>query len=350
MKLRDLGEFPFLRRLRDRVPTASSVLLGIGDDCAAVSLPGITVITTDALVENVHFRRAWTTFDALGEKAFTVNASDIAAMGATPTVVLLSLALPSDSEIAEIDAFFAGFLRAAQASETTLIGGNLSTAPCLMISVTLLGHAPHGIITRAGAQAGDDIYVTGTVGDAALGLRVLQEGQSGPAAEAVKARFLRPTARLAVARELATHHLANAMIDVSDGVVQDLGHICEESQVGAALEASALPVSSAYHALQGEDRRLALTGGEDYELLFSAPLAHRVAVNALAHTSGCAITRIGTIVSAVNGINVRNPDGTIDAPASAGYDHFRAKGRWLARFAHSIARSLRSLYSLWLMV
>ncbi len=193
MKLRDLGEFPFLRRLRDRVPADPRVFLGLGDDCAVLSLPGMTLLTTDAMIEGVHFRREWTSFSTLGEKAFAVNASDIAAMGGEPTFALLSLGVPQQCEVEDLDAFFNGFVRAAEACGTALIGGNMSAAPCLMLSVTLLGQAPHGVITRSGAQVGDDLYVTGTLGDAALGLRLLQEERDGPAAQAVKARFLCPS-------------------------------------------------------------------------------------------------------------------------------------------------------------
>lgn len=324
MKLRDLGEFPFLRRLRDRVPVDPRVLLGLGDDCAALSLSGTTILTTDAMIENVHFRLEWTSFAVLGEKAFVVNASDVAAMGGDPTFALLSLGVPQDCEVENLDAFFDGFVQTAQACGATLIGGNMSAAPCFMISVTLLGQAPHGIITRAGARPGDDLYVTGTVGDAALGLRMLQEGRDTTEARAVKARFLCPTARLAVGREIVARGLATAMIDVSDGLLQDLGHLCEESHVGAMVEARAVPLSAAYQALRGDqDWTLALTGGEDYELLFSVPAERREAVRALAQSNDCAITRIGRIVPPTEGLSVYSPDGTRYIPTHGGFDHFR---------------------------
>ncbi|MBI3302083.1 MAG: thiamine-phosphate kinase [Deltaproteobacteria bacterium] len=324
MKLRDLGEFPFLRRLRDRMPADPRVLLGLGDDCAALSLPGTTLLTTDAMIEDVHFRREWTTFFVLGEKAFAVNASDIAAMGGEPTFALLSLGVPQECEVEDLDAFFDGFVRAAGACGAALIGGNMSAAPCLMLSVTLLGRAPHGVVTRAGARVGDDLYVTGTLGDAALGLCLLQEGRNGAEAQAVKARFLCPSVRLAIGQEVAARRLATAMIDVSDGLLQDLGHLCEESQVGALVEAPTLPLSAGYRALLGDrDWSLALTGGEDYELLFSAAAEHRAAVGVLAQSSGCAITRIGCIVPQAEGLSVCGPDGTTYTPAHAGYDHFR---------------------------
>jgi thiamine-monophosphate kinase len=324
MKLRDLGEFPFLRRLRERLPADPRVLLGVGDDCAAVALSGTTVLTTDAMIEDVHFRREWTTLAMLGAKAFAINASDILAMGGEPTFALLSLGVPQDTEVEDLDAFFEGFLRAAGDCGAALIGGNLSAAPCLMISVTLLGQTLHGVITRAGAQVGDDVYVTGTLGDAALGLRMLKEGRADSAAEQVKARFFCPTIRFAVSRELAARHLAHAMIDVSDGVLQDLGHLCAASQVGAVIDAPSLPLSESYQTvLEKNQWDTALTGGEDYELLFTAAQDQREALVQLARTSHCPITRIGHIVAQSEGLTVRGPDGTPLTVARTGFDHFR---------------------------
>ena len=324
MKLSDLGEFPFLSRLRNRIPTDRRVVLGLGDDCAAVTLSGTTLLTTDALVENVHFRREWTPFSLLGEKAFAVNASDIASMGGEPAFALLSLGIPHTCEVEDLDAFFDGFIGATTACGAALVGGNLSAAPCLMISVTLLGRAPYGVVTRAGARVGDDLYVSGTLGDAALGLRFLQEGRDDPVAQQSKARFLRPSARLTIGREVAARHVVSAMIDVSDGLLQDLGHLCEESQVGAIIEAPALPLSAAYRALIGEQNwSVALTGGEDYELLFSTPVEHHAAIQELARVSDCPITRIGRIVPQSERIAVRGSDGTVYTPERAGYDHFR---------------------------
>jgi thiamine-monophosphate kinase len=245
-------------------------------------------------------------------------------MGGEPTFALLSLGVPQGCEVEDLDAFFDGFVRAAGACGAALVGGNMSAAPCLVLSVTLLGRAPYGVVTRAGARVDDDLYVTGTLGDAALGLRLLQEGRDDPAARALQARFLRPSARLAVGREVAARRLATAMIDVSDGLLQDLGHLCEESRVGAVVEAPALPLSPGYCALLGaEDWGMALTGGEDYELLFSAAAEHRPLTGALARGSGCAITRIGRIVPQTEGLSVRGPGGAVYTPARAGYDHFR---------------------------
>jgi thiamine-monophosphate kinase len=324
MKLRDLGEFPFLRRLQSRVSQDARVQLGIGDDCAALSLPGTTLLTTDTLVENVHFRREWTSFSMLGEKAFAVNASDIASMGGEPTFALLCLSVPNDTDVEDLDAFFDGFLHAAEMHNVSLIGGNMSAAPCWMIAVTLLGNAPDGILTRAGAQNEDDVYVTGTLGDAALGLRMLQAQRTGDDAEFVKSRFLRPTSRVAVGRALASQHLVHAMIDISDGLLQDLGHVCAASKVGAEIEGERLPLSPSYRALLGErEWELALTGGENYELLFTASSIHQTAIAEVAQTLHCPITHLGRITPQAHGIQVRLADGSVYVPTQAGYDHFR---------------------------
>jgi thiamine-monophosphate kinase len=260
----------------------------------------------------------------LGEKAFAINASDIIAMGGTPTFALLSLGVPQETEVEDLDAFFNGFLRAAGDCGATLIGGNMSAAPCLMISVTLMGQTSHGVITRAGAKLGDDIYVTGTLGDAALGLRMLQEGRSDSFAENVKGRFLCPTIRFSVSRELAARHLVHAMIDVSDGLLQDLGHLCAASHVGAVVDAPALPLSLAYQTMLGKNHwKTALTDGEDYELLFTAAPEQRETIVQLAQTSRCPITPIGHIVSRSEGLTVRGQDGLPLTLTRSGFDHFR---------------------------
>ncbi len=329
MIIRDVGEFAFLRRLRARLPDAchaAQVRLDVGDDCAALALPGTTVLTTDALIEGVHFRPGWAPFDVLGRKAFAVNASDVAAMGGTPTFALSNLGVPPDTPVEALDALFDGFLAAAGEQRTSLVGGNLSMAPQLTIAVTLLGRVASGLVTRAGARLGDDLYVSGTVGDAALGLRLLADGTGSDANSAavhsLTARFLLPTARVSVGCALADQRLATAMIDVSDGLLQDLGHLCEASHVGALVETNRLPLSDAYRTVAGSDCTPALTGGEDYELLFSAPRAARPALQNMAGAHGCALTRIGRVQPQDDGVRVALPDGVHPAAEFSGFDHF----------------------------
>ena len=329
MTIRDVGEFAFLRRLRARLPDAchaAQVRLDAGDDCAALALPGTTVLTTDALIEGVHFRPGWAPFDVLGRKAFAVNASDVAAMGGTPTFALSNLGVPPDTPVEALDALFDGFIAAAGEQRASLVGGNLSMAPQLTIAVTLLGRVASGLVTRAGARPGDDLYVSGTVGDAALGLRLLADetgsDSNSAAVHSLTARFLLPTARVSVGCALADQRLATAMIDVSDGLLQDLGHLCEASHVGALVEADRLPLSDAYRTVAGSDCTQALTGGEDYELLFSAPRAARPALQNMAGVHGCALTRIGRVQPQDDGVGVVLPDGVHPAAEFSGFDHF----------------------------
>ena len=249
-------------------------------------------------------------------------------MGGAPSFVLLSVSIPQEDSVEDLESFFDGFLAAASERNVALIGGNMSAAPCLMLSVTLLGHAQYGIVPRSGAHIGDDLYVTGTLGDAALGLRLFQnghsDGQSDVFAQQVKDRFLCPTIRYEVSQELASQNLPTAMLDVSDGLLQDLGHMCEESRTGAVVEATRLPLSEGYTSILGPDAwDLALTGGEDYELLFTAPVAHRTLLRTLAQTCQCPITRIGTIAPEGAGITVLDAAGQPYTPAHAGHDHFR---------------------------
>ncbi len=320
MKLRELGEFAFLEELRDRIPQNPRVLLGLGDDCALLAPSGKVLATTDSLVEGVHFLREWTSLESLGRKAFAVNASDIAAMGGEPTFALLSLGLPPDTSVEELHGFFQAFVAEASRYQAVLVGGNLSASPCLSITVTLLGRAPYGILTRRGMRAGEDLYVTGTLGDAALGLRLLREGKGH---HPIVQRFLEPLARVRTGQLLAQRRLATAMIDISDGLLQDLGHLCAESRVGAVIEGSWLPLSSEYKELLGSGNwELALTGGEDYELLFSAPPGQERMLKRVGEKSGCPITRIGRVVEGARSIEVRDQAGLCYRVQRKGHDHF----------------------------
>ena len=330
MKMGELGEFPFLRRLRERLPRTNQdkrVDLGVGDDCAALSLPGTTVITTDAMIEGVHFKSEWMPAFMLGQKAFEVNASDVAAMGGRPAFALLSLGIPQEYEVAHLDTFFDGFLKASQAYGTGVIGGNMTSAPVLMISVSMLGDTPYGYVTRSGARTGDDIYVTGTLGDASIGLQILNgevgEGVAVADLERLKSRFLCPTARVLAGLALAADRVATAMIDISDGLLQDLTHICEASKVGANIDAERLPVSSDYEAVMGRGEPVeALAGGENYELLFCGAPENQAQIQKISSSGECAITRVGKVVSASEGILVSHDNQIFPASHFRGFDHF----------------------------
>lgn len=324
MSLAKLGEFGLIARIRQAVTDPAELPLGIGDDCAAARVPPgeLLLTTTDLLIEQVHFRRDWTTARDLGRKSVAVNVSDIAAMGGTPRQVFLGIGVPADFPLSEIEDFLQGVLEAAAGYGATLAGGDTCRSPGpLFISVTAQGSVPpQQLLTRSGARPGDGIYVSGTLGDSALALRQLQTGRV-PIPELAR-RHHDPRARVELGRQLAAGQLASAMIDLSDGLLGDLGHILAASGVGASLEPGLLPRSAALsQALPAaEQQELALTGGEDYELLFTVPAAQQDAVAALAST-GLPLTRIG-MIRAEPGLELVAADGSILPPPTGGFKHF----------------------------
>jgi thiamine-monophosphate kinase len=320
----DVGEFGFLARLLPRLPRGSGVIVGPGQDCAVIRCAGRRCLfTVDALVEGVHFERAWLLPHQLGRKSFLVNASDAAAMGGRPRFCVVALALPRDYCLPDLAALQAGIVESACEAGAVVVGGNLTRAPQLSVTIALLADAPKRIVTRRGARRGDRIYVTGSLGDAALGCRALREGVRRGTTPAIR-RFREPCPRLRAGRVLVDAGIVSAMIDVSDGLVQDLGHICAESGVGAVIHTSRLPLSASYRAVLRGDDALALHGGEDYELLCTVPERQ---VKRLEHAQtrlGCPITCIGEIVAGRR-IRVKRPDGQDVIPTAQGYDHFRLR-------------------------
>jgi len=330
MKLAELGEFGFIERIRRAVAPGGGVRLGIGDDCSAVSLPPgeLLLTTTDLLVEDVHFRRQWTDLRTLGRKSVAVNVSDIAAMGGTPHQLYLGLAVPAGMRVEELEAFVCGFLEAAERYGASLAGGDTSRSPGpLLISVTAAGSVPEGeIVRRGGARPGDAVYVSGCLGDSALALCRLRAGEVPE--PALACRHHDPQARTVLGRALAGAGVASAMIDVSDGLLADLGHILEASGVGAEIEEAALPLSDLFRRSMAQKEgliELALAGGEDYELLFTVPEAHESALPVISREAGIAVTRVGRVTAAAAGLTVRDRAGRVCRPGATGYNHF-AKG------------------------
>lgn len=321
------SEFEIIERLKERCQTSPVVRLGIGDDCAMLRLPPgeMLLTTTDMLVEGVHFRRDWTGLLSLGRKSAAVNLSDLAAMGATPRALFLALAIPSDLAPADLDLFFEGFLEVCHASGAVLAGGDTCASQSgLSICITALGSAPEAmVIRRDGAEPGDDIYVTGTLGASALALQNLIAGAT-PSPELLK-RHLEPTARVEVGQALATAGIATAMIDVSDGLLADLGHILTASQVGAGIDVGRLPLSPALPTTSEDDSvlfDLALTGGEEYELLFTATPAAQEGIARIAQDRGLSITRIGEILRSGADLQLEHAGKPYPLPAHKGYKHF----------------------------
>jgi thiamine-monophosphate kinase len=319
------GEFELIERLCAKLPAGGRTLLGVGDDCAIIT-PGRTpqFITIDSMVEGVHFSLDWTTPEALGARALTVNLSDIAAMGGVPTVAVVNLGIRSGLPTAFFDRLYAGMCKLARAAKVAIIGGNITRADQLAITIAVLGDAGGGVMLRDRARPGDTIYVTGTLGDAALGLRILQKRvvARGAARKFLLSRFFAPTARIEVGRRLASMRPVPSAIDISDGLWQDLGHILTRSRVGAEIHAEAVPLSPAYRAVFGDDPELALTGGEDYELLFCT--SSRLSAASLSRKLGLPVTDIGRIVKGRRATLLKQGRPLIAAPESlAGFDQLR---------------------------
>ncbi|MDY0269125.1 thiamine-phosphate kinase [Trichloromonas sp.] len=331
MKLAELGEFGFIERIRRAVAGAPGVVLGIGDDCAVLEMPaGERLLTsTDLLIEQIHFRREWIDSYRLGRKSVSVNVSDIAAMGGTPRHLYLGLGIPADLPVEELDAFISGFLSACRDYGATLVGGDTCRSPGpLLISVTVEGSAPAAeVVSRRGARPGDGLYVSGTLGDSALALRRLLDGSRPDDVSA--ARHHDPRAQVELGRALAAARLPTAMIDLSDGLLADLGHILEASAVGAEIEIASIPLSPAFRTALAEAPELielSLSGGEDYQLLFTVPPTREGELAAISTALGLPLTRLGTVTAEPGRLWLRRPDGDRVAATPKGFNHFSSLG------------------------
>ena len=318
-----MNEFALIAQYFTRPPRDGGYLrLGVGDDCALLDIPaGETLaISTDMLVEGRHFFEG-TDPEALGHKALAVNLSDLAAMGATPLGFSLALALPS-ADANWLGGFARGLFALADAHQLQLIGGDTTKGP-LNICITIYGSLPpHAALRRDAARVGDDIWVSGTLGDARLGLEALQGKRllDRTLLRPASARLHRPEPRIGLG--LALRGIAHAAIDVSDGLMGDVAHILARSRVGAVIDADALPCGEALSAQDIDLRReFALNGGDDYELCFTAAPAQAAAVQAAAQASGVRVTRIGHVVDA-HGLQVVDADGRPLAIAAHSFDHF----------------------------
>jgi thiamine-monophosphate kinase len=321
-----LGEFARIARFF--APLAGPGGLGLLDDAALVEVPPgcQLVVTVDALVSGVHFLPD-DPADLVARKLLRVNLSDLAAMGATALGYVMTVALPQTLGEDWLAGFAAGLAADQAEFGIVLLGGDsVATPGPVSLSLTAFGTVAHGrAIRRDGAQPGDDIYVSGTIGDAALGLRALRGELAG--LDAASRRFLAdryrlPQPRLDLGRRLAG--IAHAMLDVSDGLAGDLGHICEVSAVGAILEADGVPLSDAARRALDRDAALlplVLAGGDDYELVFAAPREQAAAVAALAGALGLPISRIGHVVAG-SGVRVVDRAGRDIELAAQGYRHF----------------------------
>lgn len=313
-----IAEFDLISRIRARVRQRGDVVLGIGDDAALLQVPPgrELVVTADTLNAGVHFPEATAPAD-VGWKALAVNLSDLAAMGAVPAWCTLSLSLPQADE-SWVDAFLDGFLDLADQQAVGLVGGDTTRGP-LSISVTAMGLVESGsALRRDRAQVGDDVWVTGTLGDAAAALEAMLEGREVP--ESLRQRLDRPTPRVAAGLRLSA--FAHACIDISDGLLADLAHVCERSCVGAEIGLAQLPASAHLALVEPASRwRWQACGGDDYELCFTAsPRDRDLIVQALDFTDVSA-TRIGRIVAGQS-VRAFDADGNEWQLPYRGYEHF----------------------------
>ncbi len=333
MDLRELGEGGLIRYLRKKIThLPQKALVGIGDDAAVLPLSAekVLLFTTDTLVEGVHFQWKYTPAYHLGWKSLAVNLSDIAAMGGRPTYALINLGIPIQSSLSLIEELYRGLEDAASLGEVEIVGGDTVGSQHFFINISLLGESEKDkFLLRKGAKEGDSIYVTGTLGDSAAGLLCLK-GKTGQVESKLKdelsLRHLLPTPRIREGRKIAGLASATAMIDVSDGLASDLGWIIEESGVGAAIYQDKIPLSPTVVQLSEQLKispwKWALSGGEDYELLFTVSEGrNQIPEDVLDFP----VTRIGVILPRQEGLVIIGPEGKKKRLRREGYDHFRRR-------------------------
>ncbi|MBI5327447.1 MAG: thiamine-phosphate kinase [Deltaproteobacteria bacterium] len=337
MQIKELGELALIKKLAEQFATSHPrVIKGIGDD-ASVTIQDESqylLCTTDTLVEDIHFSLKHTPFYNLGRKAVSISLSDIAAMGGTPTFLLVSIILPASVTIDFVNLLYRGIKEKAEEFDVKLIGGNTSSSPDkIIISTTMLGEVfKDRVILREGASVGDNIYVTGRLGDSALGMKIWKEKGDNiitdPFLKDAVMAHIDPCPRVREGIKIAEKKLATAMIDISDGLISDLRHIAEQSAVGAKVWVEKVPVSTGLKRWildHPQDIMLALNGGEDYELLFTASDKDAPKLETVSRELDIAITHIGEIAPKINGVNVLNEKGEALNLAIEGFEHFKQR-------------------------
>jgi thiamine-monophosphate kinase len=335
VRISDIGEFGLIERIRRGLPRpGADVVVGLGDDVAVLRTGGEQwlLATCDSQVEGSHFLRDKITPYQLGRRAVAINLSDVAAKGGSPCHLLVSLSLPQDTAVEWVDELYRGLQDEASRFGVEIVGGNLTRSPLvLMVDVFLLGQVePDHLLLRSGARPGDQVLVTGTLGDAAAGLALLLDPSltvDEDHARRVTAAHLTPSPRVREGQAIARLRAATAMMDISDGLASDVGHLCDESGVGVRLWAARLPISPAARAVAQAAGRapchLALFGGEDYELLLTAPPEQVEALAAaVRQATETPLTVVGEIVPAAEGRVVILPEGRAVPLEAGGWDHF----------------------------
>jgi thiamine-monophosphate kinase len=331
MRLKDIGEFGFIDRIKAGcLIREKDIVKAIGDDCAVFKTSGelASLFTTDMLVENVHFLRDAIPPLLLGRKALAVNISDIAAMGGTPKEAVISIAVPDSIEVEYLDSMYDGMKGMAREFDVNLLGGNTTSEPDhLIINIALIGEvAEDEVLFRSGAKVGDIVFLTGQVGASAAGLDILLNKHSSVGWEDLLKAHFDPYPQIKAGRIIAGSKLTHSLIDVSDGVASDLGHICDESGVGAIIEEIRIPVTDAFKEYIEKYRldfeRLALHVGEDYVLLGTAPEESAGFLSKALNSQNCQFFLIGKITGEP-GIRLMGRDGSVCQIRASGYDHFR---------------------------
>lgn len=306
----------------------NNILLGIGDDCAVFQTGAgkVSLATNDVLVENTHFIKSKITPRQIGEKSVLVSVSDIAAMGGVPKFIISSLGLGNENESGQFEEIFQGIKNVCSEFELSLIGGNLSASRTIFIDITIIGEIDQeNIVKRSNASPGDQIFVTGNIGDSALGFKILEKNNYFTSDNPLVERHYRPSPRVETGKILAREKIPSAMIDISDGLYIDLARITTRFNLGANVDLARLPLSDAYLGSYSEFtsdiHELAVTGGEDYELLFTSDPANESRIYEIAANTGINISRIGTVTENQS-ISFICEDGEEKSFASKGYIHF----------------------------
>lgn len=325
MKLSDIGEFGLIQKLKDiaeKTNPPSALVLGIGDDAAAwKNEPGLTLATTDCLIEGIHFTLKTASWYDIGWKSMAVNLSDIAAAGGSARYALVTLGLPENTAVEDVLLLYKGMVDLGQMYGVSIAGGNISRAPCVFIDISLTGISSGNILKRSTAIPGNKIAVSGYLGAAAAGWKLLLQAPDSNRHSSLVKTFLRPEPRLKTGELLASGGITTA-IDISDGLIADLGHICRQSRCNAVINTDNLPLHPEAIEYFGEKlaMEMALSGGEDYELLFCGD---ETLVNNIKAVSSVGISIIGEISSYGNGeINLANEKGDIPKLNKSGWQHF----------------------------
>lgn len=332
MLLREIGEFGFIDRIAALSGHDPRVVVGIGDDAALLDLggPELVAVTTDAMLQDRHFRLDWLSPEEVGWRAVSAALSDLAAMGAAPTAVFCTAGLPPEWPVESADALLRGVARGAEATGAVLAGGDLIASERVLLDLMAIGQVPRGQqLTRDGASAGQVLAVTGSFGAPAAVVRALSalpaDQLQGDAWESARHRFAHPEPRVSAGRALAASGLVTAAIDISDGLVQDAGHIAERSGLRAMIEAARVPLAEGcaeLAAMLEEDAtRFALSGGEEFELLIALDEANVAALAALPAVAQVGLTVVGRLEEGEGAVAVNAEGAPIDLPRG-GWDHF----------------------------